>query len=580
MKRFRPYTGLIKAVKWPLIGGALFALLYGVASGFSLPFSIDRIFPKIFAEDPTAAPVELSTWELFAYAMWLPFVFLLRGIGNFGSTYLVTKAAVRFVERIRTDYYSKLQAVPLAFFSRSSSGDLVSRGMADANQLQVSLTLIANEGIKQPFTLIGAIAYIIWLTNKNPEMIIILGGIAIIPITVFPVRYVGKKLLHRARRLQDEIGSVTAQFGESISAAKEIRAFGLEQRESGRFSTAIHQLFRFQMKVVKYSKSLSPTIEFLSAVGIAVTLVLAAQTDMPLRAFVSLATALYMSYDPVKKLGLISNEMRRVDGLLDRIESVLNEPITITDPVKPVEAGRLEGAIDFDNVGFAYNDDLVLDNVSASIPAGTMCALVGPSGAGKSTFANLVPRFYDAQTGSVRIDGIDVKEMRVGDLRRNIALVSQDPVLFNDTIYNNLLIGNLAASRESVETAAKNAFAADFIREFPNGYETMVGERGASLSGGQRQRLALARAFLRNAPILILDEATSALDANSEEMIQRALAKLVVGKTVILIAHRFSTIRAANLILVFDKGRIVATGTHDQLYGGNDLYRRLYDHQK
>ena len=301
---------------------------------------------------------------------------------------------------------------------------------------------------------------------------------------------------------------------------------------------------------------------------------------MLLDSFVALVAALYMCYDPVKKLGLISNEMRRVDAVLDRIEAVLHEPVTITDPEKPVEIGRLTGNIHFDEVDFNYGENPVLNHVSVSIPSGTVCALVGESGAGKSTFANLVPRFYEAVSGSVYVDDVDVRNMRMADLRRNIALVSQDPVLFNDTIYNNLLIGKLDASRGEVEGAAKDAFAHDFINQFPDGYETMVAERGASLSGGQRQRLALARAFLRNAPILILDEVTSALDANSEEMIQRALAKLVVGKTVIIIAHRFSTIRAANLILVFDKGRIVATGTHGELYAGNDLYRRLYDHQK
>ena len=219
-------------------------------------------------------------------------------------------------------------------------------------------------------------------------------------------------------------------------------------------------------------------------------------------------------------------------------------------------------------------------DVSAEIPRGTVCALVGPSGAGKTTFANLVPRFFDVEAGSVALDGTDIREFRLSDLRRNIALVSQDPVLFNDTVHNNLLLGRLDATPEEVRAAARSAHADEFIRSFPDGYDTIVGERGARLSGGQKQRLALARAFLRNAPILILDEATSALDSQSEQLIQDALRKLVVGKTELIIAHRFSTIRDASMILVFDKGSVVARGNHTQLYAANPLYKSLYDRQR
>ncbi|MCR6656149.1 MAG: ATP-binding cassette domain-containing protein [Opitutus sp.] len=229
---------------------------------------------------------------------------------------------------------------------------------------------------------------------------------------------------------------------------------------------------------------------------------------------------------------------------------------------------------------FAYADgEPALKNVSLQIPAGTTCALVGPSGAGKSTFANLVPRFYEVNAGAVSIDGHDVRSLRLSDLRRNIAVVSQDPVLFNDTIYNNLLLGRENATRDEVIAAAVDAHADEFIRSLPQGYDTIVGERGALLSGGQKQRIAIARAFLRNAPILILDEATSALDSQSEQMIQEALRKLVVGKTVLIIAHRFSTIRDASMIVVFDRGEIVATGSHPELYGASPLYKELYDRQ-
>lgn len=340
-------------------------------------------------------------------------------------------------------------------------------------------------------------------------------------------------------------------------------------------------MLRAQMKVAKYSLALAPVIEIISSIGIAITFVYAYKIRLPLDSFLAIVAALVVSYDPVKKLGALSNEMKRGEASLQRLEEVLNEPVVIADPENPAPVDRLKGSLSFENVSFGYvPDEPALREISVSIPAGTICALVGPSGAGKSTFASLVPRFYDADSGAVRIDGIDVRDMRLSDLRRNIAIVSQDPILFNDTIYNNLLFGRPDATREEVEQAAKAAFAHDFIMELPEGYETSAGERGTQLSGGQKQRIALARAFLRQAPILILDEATSALDSESEAYIQAALKDLMVGKTVLIIAHRFSTIRDASMILVFNDARIVAQGSHDDLYETSALYRTLYDRQR
>jgi subfamily B ATP-binding cassette protein MsbA len=360
-----------------------------------------------------------------------------------------------------------------------------------------------------------------------------------------------------------------------------VRAFGLEEREVRRFAAASGELVRAQTKIAKYAQAITPAIEFISAAGISVALIYAYRTGLDQATFVAICTALYMSYEPVKKIGSLNNELKRGRAALDRLEFVLNAPVEITDPTSPVKIGRLRGDIKFEDVEFAYNhDEPVLRQVSAHIPAGTVCALVGPSGAGKTTFANLVPRFYEPGHGRVLVDGIDLRSLSLSDLRRNIAVVSQDPVLFNDTIVNNLLLGRPEATREEVEQAARDAFAYDFIRGFPQGFDTRVGERGALVSGGQKQRLAIARAFLRNAPILILDEATSALDSESEAAIQAALVKLMVGKTTLIIAHRFSTIRAASLIILFDGGRIVATGDHSRLYSGNALYHSLYDRQR
>ncbi|HYD84865.1 MAG TPA: ABC transporter ATP-binding protein, partial [Opitutus sp.] len=400
------------------------------------------------------------------------------------------------------------------------------------------------------------------------------------PLCVFPIRYVARKVLRRAHQAQAQIGSLSAQVTENLAAAREVRAFNLEDRATERFRATSRALFTAQLKIVKYAQGLNPVIEVISAIGIAVTITFAYRSGVTLAALTSVLLALYMCYEPIKKLGYLNSDLKRGTAALDRLEPVLHANISITDPATPVSISRIRGEIAFDRVTFAYDGgEAVLRDASVRIPAGTVCALVGPSGAGKTTFANLVPRFYEVKSGAVTIDGHDVRSFRLRDLRRNIAIVSQDPVLFNDTIYNNLLLGREDATRAEVIAAASDAHADEFIRSLPQGYDTMVGERGALLSGGQKQRIALARAFLRNAPILILDEATSALDSQSEQLIQEALKKLVVGKTVLIIAHRFSTIRDASMILVFDRGELIATGSHTEVYAASPLYKNLYDGQ-
>jgi subfamily B ATP-binding cassette protein MsbA len=577
MRKFLPYVRLLKAVRKTLIAAIFFGLIYGVANGAGLPLMAKVIFPRIFGENAEA----LSMLQVVLVALWLPGVFLIRGAAGYANAYLIQYSGVRVLEALRVEYFDKLQRLPLSFFNRGSTGDLIARGLNDTSQLQNTLIVISNEIIKQPATLIAAIGYLGYLAFTERGAALVLLTLAIIPVTVFPIRYVGRKLVDKARALQAQAGALTERFSENLAARKEVRAFGLEQLEVERFRRQAGSMIKAQMKVAKYSLALGPVIEIISAIGISLTFVYAYHIRLSLESFLSIITALVVSYEPVKKLGALSNEMKRGEASLQRLEEVLNEPVSIADPPHPVAVDRLRGAIAFRDVTFGYGaNEPALRDISIDIPAGTICALVGPSGAGKSTFANLVPRFYDAATGAVSIDGIDVRAMRLADLRRNIAVVSQDPILFNDTIYNNLLFGRPDATREEVEAAAKAAFAHDFILALPNGYDTLAGERGTQLSGGQRQRIALARAFLRQAPILILDEATSALDSESEAFIQRALQELMIGKTVLIIAHRFSTIRDASMILVFQDGRIVAHGSHDGLYAQSALYRALYDRQR
>jgi subfamily B ATP-binding cassette protein MsbA len=625
MRRFLPYFKYLRRVRGTLIAGVLCGILYGAAGGLGMPLMIKYVIPRVLLPDPPraqnapprgprfldldrlfdrllpAAPAQpasaapaaalpgpvaasrprLTAWQVWTIAMWLPLVFAIRGVAGYLNTYLIQYSGVRILEEIRIDYFRKLQCLPLAFFHRLSTGELISRGLNDTNQLQNTLTVISNDLVKQPATLVSTIAAMAILAYQEQGLVLVLVCLLTVPIAVFPIRYVGKKLVSRAIALQAQVGTITDRFTENLAGVKEVRAFGLERHEIDRFSVLSGLLVRANMKVVKYAQMLTPSIEILSAIGISVTFAYAYRYNVHSGSFLGILTALFLSYEPLKKLGSVNNELKRGGASLQRLEAVLNEPVTIGDPAQPVAIGRLRGDIAFEGVDFSYNvDEPVLRGISTRIPAGTICALVGPSGAGKSTFANLVPRFYDPRGGRVTVDGVDVRALAVADLRRNIAVVSQDPVLFNDTIYNNLLLGREGASRDEVEQAARNAHAHDFISTFPQGYDTPVGERGAKVSGGQRQRLALARAFLRNAPILILDEATSSLDSESEAAIQAAQAKLVVGKTVLIIAHRFSTIRDASLILVFDRGSIVASGDHARLYSTNGLYRSLYDQQR
>jgi subfamily B ATP-binding cassette protein MsbA len=577
IRRFRPYFSYLRPQRGLLIAAILCGILAGLASGAGLPYMVKKVFPVIFA--PQALP--LSAWELALITLWIPAVFVVRGVATYLNTYFIQLVGTRVLEAIRLDFFRKLQILPLSFFQKNSTGDLLSRGLADANQLQVTLTTVANEIVKSPASLLGSIGFVAYTAYTEQGVALVLVTLAVVPLSVLPIRYVGKKLIKRAGQIQAELGGVTDIFSENLSATKEVRAFNLEARETARFSRASQTLIRAQMKFMKYEKALTPLIEIISAVGIAFTLLYAYKVHLAQDTFITLITALYASYEPIKKLGSLNNEMKRGLGSLDRLEAVLQAPVAIIDGPAARALPVARGELTFDRVSFAYTDDeSVLKNVSLHLPAGTVCALVGPSGAGKSTFANLVPRFFDPVAGRVLLDGHDLRAIRLADLRRNIAVVSQDPVLFNDTIFNNLLIARPEATLADVETAARAAFAHDFIRSFPDGYATIVGERGARLSGGQKQRLALARAFLRNAPILILDEATSALDSESEAAIQLALKKLVVGKTVLIIAHRFSTIRDATKILVFDQGEIVAAGTHAELHANQPLYRSLYDRQQ
>ncbi len=585
MKDFYPYFKYLKPVAWTFLLALICGLIFGVSSGFGIPFITKQVFPRIFPQESDAglesgAMEDPSLLLLAAAAAFIPLAFAVRGLSGFLNTYLINVCGIRVLEDIRADIFAKYQALPLGFFHKQSSGDLVSRCLADTNAVQHTLTTVANDLVKQPLTLLGAVGFLAYASIQDKQVFFLLVCMGVVPLCIVPIQIFGKKMLRRSRQTQKQLGSMTGFVSENLRSAREIRAFNLEESQKTYFSKQIRKLLVFQLKVVKYKKGLPPVVEVIASFGLAFAFLYAYNAGLAFETFLPLFIALYMSYDPIKKLGMMQNQLQKGRGALDRLDEIMREPVTIRDPEQPHPIGRLAGDIVFDRVSFAYDEQgAVLREISTRLQSSKVYALVGPSGAGKSTFANIIPRFFDPTEGSVRIDGVDIRQMRLRDLRNNIALVSQEPVLFDDTIFNNILLGRPDATRDEVIEAAESAYAREFVEAFDQGFETPVHESGTRLSGGQRQRIALARAFLKDAPILILDEATSALDSESEEKIKDALRRLIRGRTVLMIAHRFSTLSLVDTILFFELGRITAEGSHEDLYENCPAYRNLYERQ-
>ena len=573
LKRFGPYFSYLKPVRKQFALGLGFGLISAAASGAGLPFIIQYLVPLVTSDDKPEG------MALILLLLSIPLAFSLRALGGFLNAYYMAYAGMHVLERLRIMVFEKIQHLPLAFFHKNNVGDLMSRVMGDTGQLQTALVKVVNSLVKEPATLVSAVGFLIYLTISESEVAFMLIALATVPACVLPIRAIGSRILKKAKLAQNQAGELNNVLNENLSAVREVRAYSLETREIDRFSAAARKLFKLTLKTVKYDKALSPLIELTTAFALCFSLYVAVQKDIQPEIIASILTALYMCYEPIKKLGAVSNTIRQAQASLDRLEYVLHSEDTVPETESPKALGKVSGKIHFDNVTFRYAEEAALKSVNVTINAGEAIALIGPSGAGKTTFANLVPRFYDAVEGNVRIDGIDVRELDKHELRAQIALVSQESLLFSDTITNNIRLSKPDASLDEIHAAARMANAHDFIEAFEDGYDTLVGERGSRLSGGQRQRIAIARAFLKDAPIIILDEPTSALDAESEHNIQAALETLAKGRTVLIIAHRFSTIQHADRIFVFEDGHIIAQGPHRELYQSNELYTSLYDKQ-
>lgn len=571
MKRFRPYLKYFKPVKWHFIGSVVAGLVYAAASGAGLPLAAEVILPFIFDGGKEAGTsnwfidwlrevfgdLERSRLVLIA-SLWLPIMFVFRAVGGFLSSYLISYCGFRFLEAIRDEVFTKLQSLPISFFQKHQSGDLLARLVGDAELIRSTISRIAVDLIKQPATLVAAFAYLISKAMANEGTMLVLVAIFSIPICIFPLRALAKRLGKKARVLQASAGNLSGQISESLQAATEIRAYNLQDAIIEKFRHRVRNIIRYSMKVVKYRQMISPSVEVVAVLGLSLAIYFSAQSGMDLPTFMAIAFALYMCYDPVKKLGEIHSLIKQGEAAIDRLEEISLAEDDLPDPAVPKVPEHFCGEISLENVTFGYGEELVLKGISQKIVAGECIALIGPSGGGKSSLFNLIPRFYDVTSGSIKIAGIDVREWSKKELRDRIALVSQTPVLFRGTIRENILLGRPGASDGEIHEAARRANAHEFILDQKDGYETDVSERGTSLSGGQRQRIAIARAFLKDAPILLLDEATSALDNESEALIQASLAELIKNRTTLLIAHRLTTTRIAHRILELDRGKIIS----------------------
>lgn len=574
MKRFLPYFKLLKNV-WPqFVGALLTGFIFGVASGFGLPYVSQKVFPVLFGGK------EVDMWTLVLYLCILPAAFAIRGISGFFNTYLISYCGTDILNHLRRQVFTKLQQMPILAYQSHPTGDLLTRTTGDTAQLQNTLMTVSNDMIKYPVTLVSALAAVVYLAVTQNQLGFIVILLGVIPVCVIPVRVLGQLLQKRARQGQGQVAGVTDILSENIRGVREIKLYGQEEQQSKRFDVSIKGLQRYTLKIVKYQASLNPIIEFISVIGVTIAIYYAYKAHLKLEVVVPLIMALYMAYEPVKKIGAVHNSLKLGEASLDRIEELLNEPTEVPEPTNPVEIARAKGNVTFENISFGYPraERLALNNFSLTIPAGTVVGIVGPSGAGKTTLIGLVPRLFDPKEGTVKVDGIDIRQLRTKDLRAQIAAVPQDAFLFNDSVLANIALGETITDevRQRAIAAAQQAQAHQFIVAMPHGYDTTVGEAGGQLSGGQRQRLAIARAFYKNAPILVMDEPTSALDAENENEIFSSLKDLASGRTALIVSHRLKSLVFCHKIAYLEDGRLIDYGTHDELIARCTGYKNLY----
>jgi subfamily B ATP-binding cassette protein MsbA len=538
---------------------------------FRLPFHGHAIYLQDFLPGNIRDP-------LTAIAIALVGVTLIKGICNYFGTYLVNYIGQCVVRDLRNQVYAKLIRQSMAFFSANSTGRLVSAVVSDIERIQDALSNVTASFLKQSFTLVGLLIVLFYADWR-----LALGSFILVPFVVFPSANIGRYIRSSSRKSQDKLAELTNILHETFTGIRIVKAFGMENSEGAKFKTATRRLLRANLRWVRAHASTQPLMELLGAFTIAGILLYArneivhhAQT---LGGFGMFLYAVIKIYEPVKRLTTANNSFQLAVGASERVFELMDIESEVVEKPHPVALPPFKNEIIFEDVDFSYAELPILQGLNLKIRKGEVVAIVGSSGAGKTTLANLLPRFFDVTRGRILFDGYDIRDVALSTLREQIAIVTQETVLFNDSVLNNIAYGQNSPDVREVEEAAKAALAHEFILEMPQGYETVIGERGQRLSGGERQRIAIARALLKNSPILILDEATSALDMESELLVQRALVNLMAGRTVLVIAHRLSTVRRADRIVVLDHGVVSEIGTHFDLVRRGGIYQRLHDLQ-
>lgn len=496
-------------------------------------------------------------------------------------SYFIIPMRNGIVRDIRNYVFNKMISLPISFFTSARKGDVMARMSGDVAEIENSIMQSLDMMFKNPIMIIACLATMFAISWQLTVFVLIL-----LPMAGFIMGRVGKSLKRKSLDQQNQWGVLMSNIEECLGGLRIIKAFNAEEKVKDRFHRENQTFYRLSNRIARRQSLAHPMSEFLGTMAIAIvlwfggSLILGGNSTLNASEFIYYMVIFYTIINPAKDLSKAMYSIQKGLASMERVDKILGAQNPIRDPENPKTITTLQGSISYDNISFAYGDKEVLHDVSLEIPAGSTVALVGQSGSGKSTMADLLPRFYDVNAGSIKVDGTDIRDMRVHDLRSFMGNVNQEAILFNDTFYNNITFGVEHATREQVEQAARVANAHEFIMASENGYDTNIGDRGCRLSGGQRQRISIARAILKNPPLLILDEATSALDTESEQLVQQALDRLMEGRTTLVIAHRLSTIKNADLICVLHEGRIVEKGTHQELIELNGYYKHLVDMQK